>query len=72
MTIRLFLTTEYPRVPADQSGKCDDDQAIPDHALLRFQGNPKSNFQVMLPVPEYLRGYWTKEHQSPRLEGDGK
>ncbi len=56
----------------DQSGKYDEDQAIPDHALPRFQGNPKSNFQVMSPVPEYLRGYWTKEHQSPRWEGDGK
>ncbi len=56
----------------DQSGKYDDDQAIPDHSLPRFHGNPKSNFQVMLPVPECLRGYWTKEHQSPRWEGDGK
>ncbi len=26
----------------------------------------------MSPVPEYLRGYWTQEHQSPRWEGDGK
>ncbi len=26
----------------------------------------------MSPVPEYLRGYWMKEHQSPRWEGDGK
>ncbi len=60
------------QVPADQSGKYDDDQAIPDHTLPRFQGNPKSNFQVMSPVPEYLRGYWMKEHQSPRWEGDGK
>ena len=59
-------------MPADQSGKYDDDQAIPDHALPRFRGNPKSNFQVMSPVPEYLRGYWTKEHQSPRWEGDSK
>ena len=35
-------------------------------------GNPKNNFQVMTPVPEYLRGYWTKEHQSPQWKGDGK
>ncbi len=60
------------QVPADRSGKYDDDQGIPDHALPRFQGNPKSNFQVMSPVPEYLQGYWTKEHQSPQWEGDGK
>ncbi len=26
----------------------------------------------MSPVPEYLRGYWTKEHQSPQWKGDGK
>ncbi len=26
----------------------------------------------MTPVPEYLRGYWTKEHQSPQWKGDGK
>ncbi len=72
--IRAFLDPYLPRVqvPVDQSGKYDNDQAIPDHALPRFQGNPKSNFQVMSPVPEYLRGYWTKEHQSPRWEGDGK
>ena len=72
--IRAFLNPHLPgvQVPADQSGKYDDDQAIPDHSLPRFQGNPKSNFQVMSPVPEYLRGYWTKEHQSPQWEGDGK
>ncbi len=72
--IRAFLDPHLPgvQVPADQSGKYDDDQAIPDHSLPRFQGNLKSNFQVMSPVPEYLRGYWTKEHQSPRWKGDGK
>ena len=43
----------------------EDGQAIPDHALPRFQGNPEDNFQVLSPVPEYLRGYWTKAHQSP-------
>ncbi len=50
----------------------EDDQAIPDHALPRFQGNPEDNFQVMSPVPKNLCGYWTKAHQSPRWEGDGK
>ncbi len=72
--IRAFLDPHLPgvQVPMDQSGKYDDAQAIPDHSLQRFQGNPKSNFQVMSPVPEYLRGYWTKEHQSPQWEGDGK
>ena len=72
--IRAFLDPQLPgvQVPADQSWKYEDDQAIPDHTLPRFQGNPKSNFQVMSPVPEYLRGYWTKEHQSPCWEGDGK
>ncbi len=57
---------------AEHSWDYDDDQAIPDYALPRFQGNPKNNYQVMSPVPEYLRGYWMKAHQSPRWEGDGK
>ncbi len=72
--LRAFLDPHLPgvQVPADQSGKYDDDQAIPDHALPRFQGNPKSNFQVKSPVKEYLREYWTKEHQSPHWEGDAK
>ena len=43
----------------------EDDQAIPDHALPRFRGNPKDNYQVMSPAPENLCGYWTKAHQSP-------
>ncbi len=55
-----------------QAVKYDDGQAIPDHTLPRFRGNPKSNFQVMTPVPEHLRGYWTQEHQSPQWKGDGK
>ena len=89
--MRAFLDPQLPgvQVPADQSWDYEDNQAIPDHALPRFQGyednqaipdhalprfqgNPKNNFQVMSPVPEYLRGYWTKEHQSPHWEGDGK
>ncbi len=72
--IQAFLDPHLPgvQVPADQSGKYGDDQAIPDHSLPRFQGNPKSNFQVMSPVPEYLRGYWMKEHQSPWWKGDSK
>ncbi len=65
--LRAFLDPQLPgvQVPADQAWKYEDDQAIPDHALPRFRGNPKSHFPVMSPVPEYLRGYWTKEHQSP-------
>ncbi len=72
--IRAFLDPHLPRVqvPVDQSGTYDDDQAIPDYTLPRFRGNPKSNFQVMTPVLEYLRGYWTEEHQSPWWKGDGK
>ena len=72
--MRAYLDPHLPgiEVPADQSWKYEDDQAIPDHTLPRFLGNPKNNFQVMSPVPEYLHGYWTKEHQSPRWEGDGK
>ena len=72
--MRAFWDPQLPgvQVPADQAWKYEDDQAIPDHTLPRFRGNPKSNFQVMSPVPVYLRGYWTKEHQSPRWEGDGK
>ncbi len=72
--VRAFLDPHLPgvQVPVDQSGKYDDDQAIPDHTLPRFRGNPKSNFQVMSPVPEYLRGYWTEEHESLQWEGDGK
>ena len=62
--IRAFLDPHLPgvQVPVSQLGKCDGDQAIPDHTLPRFRGNPKNNFQVMTPVPEYLRGYWTKAH----------
>ncbi len=48
----------------------ENGRSIPDHALPRFQGNPVDNFNVNSPVPENLRGYWTKEHQSPRWEGD--
>ena len=72
--MRAFLDPQLPgvQVPADQSWDYEGNQAIPDHALPSFQGNPKSNFQVMSSVPECLRGYWTKEHQSPRWEGDGK
>ncbi len=72
--IRAFWDPQLPGVqaPADQSWKYEDEQAIPDHTLPRFRGNPKNNFQVMMPVPEYLRGYWTNEHQSPHWEGDGK
>ncbi len=72
--MRAFLDPQLPgvKVSAEHSRDYEDDQAIPDYALPRFQGNPKNNYQVMSPVPEYLRGYWTKEHQSPRWEGDGK
>ncbi len=72
--IQAFLDPQLlgVQVPADQSWDYEDAQAIPDHALPRFWGNPPNNFQVMSPIPEYLRGYWTKEHQSPRWEGDGK
>ncbi len=72
--MQAFLDPQLPGVQAsvEQSWDYEDDQAIPDYALPRFQGNPRDNFQVMSPVPEYLRGYWTKEHQSPRWEGDGK
>ncbi len=68
------MDPQLPRVqvPADHSWKYEDDQAIPNHTLPRFQGNPKNNFQVMSPAQEYLRGYWTKEHQSSCWEGDGK
>ncbi len=61
---RAFLDPHLPgvQVPVSQSGRCDGDQPIPDHTLPRFRGNPKSNFHVMTPVPEYLREYWTKEH----------
>ncbi len=33
--LRAFLDPRLPgvQVPADQSGKCDDDQAIPDHGI---------------------------------------
>ncbi len=72
--IRASLDPHLPgeQVPVGQSVKYDDGQAIPDHTLPRFRGNPKSNFQVMTPVLEHLRGYWTQEHQSPRWKGDGK
>ncbi len=72
--IRAFLGPPLPgvQVPADQAWKYEGNQAIPDHALPRFQGNPKSNLQVMSPVPEYLHGYWTKEHQSTHWESNGK
>ncbi len=72
--MRAFLDPQLlgVQMPADQSLDYEDNQAIPDHTLPRFQGNPKNNFQVMSHVPEYLRGYWTKDHQSPRWEGDGK
>ncbi len=71
---RAFLDPHLPgvQVPVSQLGKCDGDQAIPDHTLPRFRGNPKNNFQVMTSIPEYLRGYWTKEHQSPQWKGDGE
>ncbi len=72
--MRALLDPQLPgtRVPAERPVSYEDDQAIPDHALPRFQGNPNDNYQVMSPVPENLRGYWTKAHQSARWEGDGK
>ncbi len=72
--IRAFLDPHLPgvQVPVSQSWRGDSDQAIPDHTLPRFRGNLKNNFQVMTPVAEYLCGYWTKEHQSPRWKGDGE
>ncbi len=39
-------------------------QPIPAHALPRFKANPLDNFNVMAPVAEWLRGYWTAAHQS--------
>ncbi len=72
--IRAFLDPHLPgvQVPVSHLGKCDGDQTIPDHILPRFWGNPKNNFQVMTSVPEYLRGYWTKEHQTQQWKGDGE
>ncbi len=49
----------------------EDGQPIPDHALPRFQGNPVDNFNALSPVSDYLRGYWTKVHQSPHWKDDG-
>ncbi len=72
--MRALLDPRLPGVqaPMGDPWRYEEDQAIPDYALPRFQGNPKDNYQVMSPVPENLRGYWTKGHQSPCWEGDGK
>ncbi len=59
-------------VPVVRPAGYKEGQPIPDHALPRFQGNPADNFNVMSLVPDYLCGYWTQEHQSPRWEGDTK
>ncbi len=66
--MRALLDPQLPgvQVSAEHSWDYEDDQAIPDYALPRFQGNPKDNYQVMSPVNENLRGYWTQAHQSPR------
>ncbi len=72
--MRALLDPQLPgaQVSKERSWDYEDDQAILDYALPRFQGNPKDNYQVMSPVPENLRGYWTQAHQRPRWEGDGK
>ncbi len=71
--LRALLDPSLPgiQVPVVRSAAYEDGQPIPDHALPRFQGNPEDNFNVLASVPEHLRGYWTKEHQSPRWKGDG-
>ncbi len=72
--LRALLDPNLPgvQVPVMRPSSYEEGQGIPDHALPRFQGNPEDNFQVLSQVPEYLCGYWTKAHQSPRWEGDGK
>ncbi len=72
--MRALLDPQLPgvQVPVGRSWSYKEDQAIPDHTLPRFRGNPKDNCQVISPVPENLRGYWTQAHQGPRWEGDGK
>ncbi len=71
---QLLLDPSLPgvQVPVVHPAGYEDGQPIPDHALPRFQGNPEDNFNILAPVPEYLHGYWTKAHQSPRWKGDGE
>ncbi len=71
--LRALLDDSLPgvQVPVVHPTGHEDGQPIPDHTLPRFQGNPADNFNVLSPVPDYLRSYWTKMHQSPRWRGDG-
>ncbi len=57
--LRTHLDPHLPgaRVPVVRSSGYEDDQAIPDHALPRLQGNPEDNFQVLSPVTEYFSRY---------------
>ncbi len=72
--LQALLDASLPRiqVPVVHPTGYEDGQPIPDHALPRFQGNPEDNFNILAPVPEYLHGYRTKAHQSPRWTGDGQ
>ncbi len=44
--MRVLLDPQLPgvQVPAGDSWRYELDQAIPDHALPKFQGNPKDNY----------------------------
>ncbi len=58
------------KVPVVHPAGYAEDQPIPAHALLQFQGNPLDNLNVLSPVPEWLWGRCTQHHQTPGWEGD--
>ncbi len=45
-------------------------QPILAHALPRFQRNQLDNFNVLVPVAEWLQGYWTMAHYIPEWRGE--
>ncbi len=58
------------RVMVVRPAEYEEGQPVSVHALPWSQENPLDNFNVLSPVPEWLRGHWTKAHQSPRWKGD--
>ena len=70
--MRAHLDARFPgtRVQIVRPVDYPEGHPVPVHALPRFQGNPLDNYNVCGPIPERLRGYWTKANQSPSWRGE--
>ncbi len=70
--MRAHLDARFPgtRVTVVRPVDYPEGHPVPVHALPRFQGNPLDNYNVCVPIPEWLRGFWTAANQSPSFRSE--